>query len=225
MKYADKMEFSNIQLYEVGDIQVENLVFKAKLTGAGAVVVSPSAVPLVNSLLESTDNIKIDCAISYPSGAFLTFQKVQEIEDMMAEPEHIDEFYVVMQVGTYLSGHSDIMQDEMKALVKAAGNIPVKIVTEISTFSKEQMQEVCDAAAKAGVKGMVISADFKPYEIPEPTISQMKDFVEAAAGRFEVIGAGNVTNSSRFLEMLNAGVTRVNTTKGFEILEELNKVN
>ena len=34
MKYADKMEFSNIQLYEVGDMQLENLVLKALRAGA-----------------------------------------------------------------------------------------------------------------------------------------------------------------------------------------------
>lgn len=223
MKYADKMEFSNIQLYEVGDMQLENLVLKALRAGADTVVVGPSGLPLVNSLLKPEDGVRIDCALSYPSGAYLTFQKVQEIEDMLAEPVHIDEFYIVMQVGTYLSGHSDMMREELKSLVAAAGAIPVKIVTEISAFSKEQMKEVCDAAAEAKVKGMVISADFKPYDIPEPTIEQVKDFVEAAAGRFEVIGAGNVAEAGRFLDMLNAGVTRVNTPAGFEILKELNK--
>ena len=52
MKYADKMEFSNIQLYEVGDMQLENLVLKALRAGANTVVVGPSGLPLVNSILQ-----------------------------------------------------------------------------------------------------------------------------------------------------------------------------
>lgn len=223
MKYADKVEFSNIQLYEVGDLQIENLVLKAIRTGGRTVVVGPSAVPVVNRLLKPEDGIKVDCALSYPSGAYLTFQKVQEIEDMLEEEMQIDEFYVVMQVGSYLSGHSEEMREELKAIVKAAAGVPVKIVTEISAFDGRQMKEVCDAAADAGVEGVVISADFKPYDIPEPTIEQVREFVQAAAGRFKVIGAGNVTEAKRFLAMLEAGADSVNTPCGYEILTELNK--
>ena len=222
MKYADKMEFSNIQLYEVGDMQIENLVLKAIRSHAPVVVVGPSALPIVNRMLTPEDNILVDCAISYPSGAYLTYQKVQEIKDMLESDEHIDEFYAVMQVGTYLSGHADVMKEELKELVKAACDIPVKIVTEISTFNSEQMAEFCNAAADAGVKGVVISADFKPYDVPEPTISQIREFVKTAAGRFDVIGSGNVTEPERFLEMLDAGVSRVNTSCGYEILMKLN---
>ena len=213
MKYADKVEFSNIQLYEVGDLQIENLVLKAIRTGGRTVVVGPSAVPVVNRLLKPEDGIKVDCA----------FQKVQEIEDMLEEEMQIDEFYVVMQVGSYLSGHSEEMREELKAIVKTAAGVPVKIVTEISAFDGRQMKEVCDAAADAGVEGVVISADFKPYDIPEPTIEQVREFVQAAAGRFKVIGAGNVTEAKRFLAMLEAGADSVNTPCGYEILTELNK--
>ncbi len=223
MKYADKIEYSNIQLYEAGDVQIENLVLKAARAGMGTIVVGPSALPLVNRMIKPEDHIKIDCALSYPSGAYLTFQKVQEIEDMLEAPEHVDEFYVVMQVGSYLSGYTDEMKEELKALVKAAKEIPVKIVTEISVFSREQMQELCDAAAESGAAGVVISADFLPYEVPEPSIRQVKEFVEAAAGRFQVIGAGNVKEPGRFLQMLEAGADTVNTPYGYEILMELNK--
>ena len=111
MKYADKIEYSNIQLYETGDVQIENLVLKAARAGMGTIVVGPSALPLVNRMIKPEDHIKIDCALSYPSGAYLTFQKVQEIEDMLEAPEHVDEFYVVMQVGYYLSGYTDEMKE------------------------------------------------------------------------------------------------------------------
>ena len=85
------------------------------------------------------------------------------------------------------------------------------------------MQELCDAAAESGAAGVVISADFLPYEVPEPSIRQVKEFVEAAAGRFQVIGAGNVKEPGRFLQMLEAGADTVNTPYGYEILMELNK--
>ena len=64
MKYADKIEYSNIQLYEAGDVQIENLVLKAARAGMGTIVVGPSALPLVNRMIKPEDHIKIDCALS-----------------------------------------------------------------------------------------------------------------------------------------------------------------
>ena len=84
------------------------------------------------------------------------------------------------------------------------------------------MEEIAEAIITAGAQGVVISADFKPYDIQEPSIEQVKKFVEIVGNRIDVIGAGNVTQKERFLDMLDAGVTRVNTTNGFEILKELN---
>lgn len=222
MKYADKIELSNIQVYEVGDVQIENLVLKALAAGIKEIVVGPCALDLVEKMLEDHDNITINCAVSYPSGAYLLEQKIQEIQDLIDEQKRIDAFYVVMSEGQYLSGHVAEMKEELTEIVHASNNIPVKIVTEISVLDETQMEEVAEAIITAGAQGVVISADFKPYDIQEPSIEQVKKFVEIVGNRIEVIGAGNVTQKERFLDMLDAGVTRVNTTNGFEILKELN---
>ena len=222
MKYADKIELSNIQVYEVGDVQIENLVLKALAAGIKEIVVGPCALDLVEKMLEGHDNITINCAVSYPSGAYLLEQKIQEIQDLIDEQKRIDAFYVVMSEGQYLSGHVEEMKEELKEIVHASNNIPVKIVTEISVLDATQMEEVAEAIITAGAQGVVISADFKPYDIQEPSIEQVKKFVEIVGNRIDVIGAGNVTQKERFLDMLDAGVTRVNTTNGFEILKELN---
>lgn len=222
MKYADKIELSNIQVYEVGDVQIENLVLKALAAGIKEIVVGPCALDLVEKMLEDHDNININCAVSYPSGAYLLEQKIQEIQDLIDEQKRIDAFYVVMSEGQYLSGHVAEMKEELTEIVHASNNIPVKIVTEISVLDETQMEEVAEAIITAGAQGVVISADFKPYDIQEPSIEQVKKFVEIVGNRIDVIGAGNVTQKERFLDMLDAGVTRVNTTNGFEILKELN---
>ena len=44
MKYADKIELSNIQVYEVGDVQIENLVLKALAAGIKEIVVGPVCI-------------------------------------------------------------------------------------------------------------------------------------------------------------------------------------
>ena len=132
MKYADTIELSNIQVYEVGDVQIENLVLKALAAGIKEIVVGPCALDLVEKMLEDHDNITINCAVSYPSGAYLLEQKIQEIQDLIDEQKRIDAFYVVMSEGQYLSGHVAEMKEELTEIVHASNNIPVKIVTEDS---------------------------------------------------------------------------------------------
>lgn len=90
MKYADKIELSNIQVYEVGDVQIENLVLKALAAGIKEIVVGPCALDLVEKMLEDHDNITINCAVSYPSGAYLLEQKIQEIQDLIDEQKRIE---------------------------------------------------------------------------------------------------------------------------------------
>lgn len=95
---------------------------KALQCGIGNIVIGSSALDLVSDMLEkeNNDDIKINIAVSYPSGAYLTEAKVQEIEDLLEIGKKIDGFYAVMQVGSYLSGHKKETQEEMKALVQAA---------------------------------------------------------------------------------------------------------
>ena len=170
MNIVDRLEYSNIQEYRIGDTECENLVLKALQCGIGNIVIGSSALDLVSDMLEkeNNDDIKINIVVSYPSGAYLTEAKVQEIEDLLEIGKKIDGFYAVMQVGSYLSGHKKETQEEMKALVQAAKGIPVKLITEIGVLNKEQINEVCEMAIEAGITSLVTSAGFMPYE----TLSQ-----------------------------------------------------
>jgi deoxyribose-phosphate aldolase len=225
MKYADKMEYSNIQLYEVGDMQCENLALKAMKAGIKTIVVTPSSLPAVNRILGKNSDVKVDVAIAYPSGAYFSYQKVQEIEGLLRDKEHFDEIYVVMQVGKYLSGHPDVMKEEISAVAAAArnGNIPVKLVTEAALLSDEQMKEICDTAAENKLKAIVASTGFLPYDVPLPDTDDNSRLVKTAGGRLEVIACGNITKPDEFLAMLDAGADKVCTTMAYEILMELNE--
>ena len=101
MNIVDRLEYSNIQEYRIGDTECENLVLKALQCGIGNIVIGSSALDLVSDMLEkeNNDDIKINIAVSYPSGAYLTEAKVQEIEDLLEIGKKIDGFYAVMQVG------------------------------------------------------------------------------------------------------------------------------
>ena len=205
MNIVDRLEYSNIQEYRIGDTECENLVLKALQCGIGNIVIGSSALDLVSDMLEkeNNDDIKINIAVSYPSGAYLTEAKVQEIEDLLEIGKKIDGFYAVMQVGSYLSGHKKETQEEMKALVQAAKGIPVKLITEIGVLNKEQINEVCEMA-------IVPFAGKEAYET----------IVSASKGKLEIIANENIQTKEQVEELFKLGIHKVCTTKAYEILKK-----
>ena len=216
MNIVDRLEYSNIQEYRIGDTECENLVLKALQCGIGNIVIGSSALDLVSDMLEkeNNDDIKINIAVSYPSGAYLTEAKVQEIEDLLEIGKKIDGFYAVMQVGSYLSGHKKETQEEMKALVQAAKGIPVKLITEIGVLNKEQINEVCEMAIEAGITSLVTSAGFMPYEVPFAGKEAYETIVSASKGKLEIIANENIQTKEQVEELFKLGIhTKVFETK------------
>ena len=52
MNIVDRLEYSNIQEYRIGDTECENLVLKALQCGIGNIVIGSSALDLVSDMLE-----------------------------------------------------------------------------------------------------------------------------------------------------------------------------
>ena len=65
MNIVDRLEYSNIQEYRIGDTECENLVLKALQCGIGNIVIGSSALDLVSDMLEkeNNDDIKINSRI------------------------------------------------------------------------------------------------------------------------------------------------------------------
>lgn len=209
---VSRIDYSNIQDYEVSDSNCENLVLKSKVYGFNTIVVGPSSLPIVEKIIEDS-NIKIAVSIAYPSGAYLLDSKIEEIKDILEDDMRVDEFYIVMAVGRFLSGYVDEAREEINAFAKATGNKTVKLVIEASVMNKTQKKTICDMAAQAGVKYIVASTGFAAYDVPFPTGDDIADLVQAAAGRVKIIACGAIDTLEDACNMLNAGCERICTTK------------
>ena len=223
-------DYSNIQAYRVSDKDCELLALKAIKYGFKNVVVGPSSLPIINKLLKWS-GVNIAVAIAYPSGAYLLHSKLQEIDDILKSGYRVDEFYMVLAIGKFLSGYENETLEELKALVKAAKGRVTKAVIEAAVMNKSQKKLICDMAAEAGVDYLVASTGFLPYDVPSPTSKDIEELVNASAGRLGIIACGEINTMEKALEMLYAGANRICTMKADEIIEalkntaiELNKI-
>ncbi|MEG0377842.1 MAG: hypothetical protein RR614_05115, partial [Eubacterium sp.] len=187
MNLADKLIYSNIQEYRIGDSECENLTLKALHCGIKTIVIGPSALDTVHHVLGTEESIKVNVAVSYPSGAYTTETKIQEIEGLLELDKRIDGFYAVMQVGAYLSGRKEEVYKEMRDIVQAAKGIPISLITEIGVMRNEQIEEVCKMAIDSGIYGLVTSAGFLPYEVPFADEEAYKTAIKAGGQDLQII--------------------------------------
>lgn len=207
MDMNSKLILSNIQNYKVDNKDCENICLKAMQYGIKSVLVQPSSMPLVKKLLRGSE-VKIGVAISYPSGAYFVDAKVEEIAEQVKMHPEITEFYVVMAVGRYLSGYTKEAAEEMKACVLAADGRDVYFMLESAILSSLQLAEIADLAKQSGIKGLVDTTGFKPYDIPFPTAADVKKMAESAAG-LNVIANGLIDSLADAREKIDSGADRV----------------
>lgn len=210
------LEYSNIQEYKISDTDCENLALKAKLYGFDTIIVMPSALPIMEELLDDT-NVKVAVAVAYPSGAYVLEAKMKEIEDIFETGYRFDELYVTLAVGRFLSGYEAEAVEEIKAFVEAARGKTVKLVVEASVMTKEQKKFICDTAEQAGIEYIVASTGFAPYDVPFPTEEDIKELAEAADGRVKIVACGGIDTKDKAIGMIEAGAAKICTTEAFKI--------
>lgn len=219
MSLEKKLDYSNFQLYEIGDTEIENLVLNALRYNIETIVIGPSALDRVYQALKPEEKLNINVAVSYPSGAYTVNAKIQEIEGLFELNCKIDGLYIVMQVGAYLSGHIKEAEKELKDLVKAAKGVPIKLITEISVMTNEQIEKLCDIAAEAGVQALVTSAGFLPYDVKRAEVTQYKAVVSAAKHRFEIVANEQTSSREDAEKLLKLGIDRICTPYAIQILK------
>lgn len=197
----NRLILSNVMDYKVTDTDCENLVYEVINYDINRVLLGPSSIPTILTMLDKTD-IKLGTTIAYPSGAYYADAKASEITELIELYPRIEEFYVVASEGRFLSGEVDEFTKEIELLVKTSGKRKIYIITEIHSLG-DRMKEFVDIVKNAGADGILISTGFYPYKESFPNDEDIKNLVAMADG-LEVIGIGIEPS-----EAINTGVDSV----------------
>ena len=200
-----KVIITNIHKYLVRDSDMENLCMKANIFNLAGVVVGPSSLEKIRKY---KGNSKIGVSIGYPSGMYPYEAKVEEISLVEEVSSTVDSYYVVMGVGNYLSGNVQQAKEEFIALGKTEKNI--RLIVEFSKFSKDQIRQLCEFALESGISGLVSSACFYPYEMPETTPEQI-ELVRKYAKSLEIIPFVQEVNPDLMNDFIKSGADFVMT--------------
>lgn len=197
---------TNIPNYYVTDKECENLYYKSLMNGVPEVLIGPSSSCVAERF--HGKGIKTGITVSYPAGTAYPEVKAEEIRSYEQENNPADAYYVTAAVGYFMSGHQENLVQEMQMCVEATKS-PVYFFIEAAEMEEGHMETVCRTAKETGVKGIVVSTAFMPYDIKRPSVEEIRRLRKFAGGELETIAFGPFDTPEKVECVLEAGADKI----------------
>jgi len=192
--------------------QIDNLCDEARQYEFYSVCILPRWIEHAKKRLGGS-KVKVVTVISFPHGNDLSTSKA--LAAQQAKNAGADEIDMVMNLDWAKSGNWPSVESDIAQVVKAVKPTPVKVILETCLLSQDQIQEACQAAARAGAKFVKTSTGFSKSGATIEAVKLMKASVPPA---MEVKASGGIRDLPTALAMIQAGATRLGTSSGAAII-------
>jgi len=178
--------------------------------------VPPGYVNLAAGNLKNT-SIKVGTVIGFPLGYTDSKTKIYEAQQAVKNGAH--ELDIVIQIGWAKAGEYNKVAKEITSLRK---NLPkyiiLKAILELVYFFLPEKENLILALKDTPVDFLKTSTSFGPGGVTIKDVKLMKRLVGREKG---IKAAGGIKDASTFIQMINAGATRIGTSSGPLIMQEL----
>ncbi|MCC6502522.1 MAG: deoxyribose-phosphate aldolase [Deltaproteobacteria bacterium] len=187
----------------------------SKGLGFATLCVPPCHVALSSSLLGSSKTL-VSTVIGFPLG----FQSagVKLLEAKAAVGSGASEIDMVINISMLKSGNASFVADEISGIVEAVPGSVVKVIIEACYLTDEEKIAALEAAITSGAQFVKTSTGFGPKGAE---VRDVKLLAAAASGRIKVKASGGIKTLESALSMIAAGATRLGTSSGPSILNEM----
>ncbi len=210
---AKAIDHTQVKAYAT-QLDIEELCDEAVSLGLYAVTINPAWVAYCAKRLTDT-SILVNATIGFPLGTNSALIKVAETEE--AVRNGAKEIDMVINIGAMKSGAHEYVAKEIRAIARAAGNAPVKVILETAYLSQDEKLIVCRLAEENGAAFVKTSTGFAPSGA---TIADVRLMRDAVGDRLGVKAAGGIRSLRDARAMLEAGATRLGTSAAVEILAD-----
>ena len=198
--------------------EVRKLCKEAAEYGFHSVCVQPVYVSACYSYLKNAPAVKIACVVGFPMGENKTETKVFETKRAVADGAN--EIDLVICLSAVKNGNYGYVKREVKKVVKAAKGRPVKAILETSLLTREEMRKAAAAAQGGGAAFLKTSTG---YFGGGATVEDVEALRKLAGGQCGVKASGGIRTAEDVRRLAAAGATRIGTSAGCAIAEELKK--
>ena len=213
---AAMIDHTNLKAFAT-QADFQKLCDEAKTYGFKSVAINTYPVAMCRKMLEGSP-VLTGAAISFPLGQMTIKSKVAEAKNAISDG--CQEFDYVLNVGKVKEHDYVYIEEEMKQMVQTGhdADVCVKVIFETCYLTEEEIIEVSKIASRIKPDFVKTSTGFGTAGAKTEHIKLMKQH----AGEFvQVKAAGGIRSWAEAQAMIEAGATRLGTSSGVKIIEEM----
>jgi deoxyribose-phosphate aldolase len=196
--------------------EIINLCNEAITYNFSTVCINSSYIPIANQVLKETP-VGICTVVGFPLGAMSSNAKVFEAKN--AIHEGATEIDMVMNIGFLKSRNYVAVLKDINAVKIAIGDIPLKVILEISELSKNEIVKACEICIDAKADYVKTSTGFSGSGA---TLTAVKIMKKTVKGHTKIKASGGIRNYATTLKYIEAGVERIGTSSGVDMMNNQN---
>jgi deoxyribose-phosphate aldolase len=196
------------------EADIERLCAEAIRYGFHSVCVNPFFIRRARNSLAGS-GVRTTAVIGFPLGMTLTGVKVYEA--LQASNLGAEELDFVINIGAAKAAHWDIVRRDISDVVAATGGLTRKAIIEACYLDDDEKMRAVEAALQAGVEFIKTSTGFAPGGATVHDVRLIRGVVDGRAG---VKAAGGIRSLADLKALVEAGATRIGTSRGPQIMAE-----
>ena len=213
---AAMIDHTNLKAYATRE-DFQNLCGEARRYGFKSVAVNTYPVKMCREMLAGS-GVLTGAAIAFPLGQTTVRTNLAEAANAIADG--CQEFDYVLNVGRLKEHDYAYIEEEMAAMTALARGAGVccKVIFETCYLTEEEIAEAAKIASRVRPDFVKTSTGFGTAGAAAEHVALMKRFAGPAV---QVKAAGDIRCWADAKAMLEAGATRLGTSSGVRIIEEL----
>lgn len=215
-KYARMIDHTNLHA-DATDADMKKLCDEARENHFRMVAINPAQVKRCKEFLKDTD-VHVGAAIAFPLGQETLATKVYSVKD--AIENGADEIDYVINITELKEGNYSYIEEEMRRIAEICRESSVisKVIFENCYLTKEEIKMAAQIAKKVKPDFIKTSTGFGPSGAKVEDVALMKSIV---GDDVLVKAAGGIRTYEQFMEMINAGASRIGTSNSLKIVEHI----
>ena len=177
-----------------------------------SVCINPVYVSYAKSILKD-ENPKVCSVVGFPLGADSEEMKYAEARFLIFQG--VDELDMVMNTAFLKERKLDLVKNEIKKVVEAADGNCVKVIIETSLLNQDEKALACNIVMESGAAFVKTSTGFSSSGA---TLEDVRLIKKIVGDRVGIKASGGIKTKNEALEFIEAGASRIGTSRGVEII-------
>lgn len=207
---ASIIEHTNVEPDATRD-EIEQLCQEVLDYGFHAAVVVPYHAKYAAELVGDAANVVT--VIGFPYGIQNSAAKRAELEALV---DVVDELDMVINRTAFANGDDNAVQDDIQAVVEAAGSTPVKCIIESPALEPSEIERAAQLVEAGGAAFVKTAVGYDGGTNPED-IRRIASVTEDVG----IKASGGIGSFTEAKAMVEAGATRIGASSGDEIINSI----